>query len=167
MKILNREYVKKHTPKVPLKVKLVKNQKGTSLVATQDFKKNQLIAYYKFRVFRDKNFVSKTKNMYTFRVVTKNDKTSRTLIGDLVEESLAPPKRGIPFWAYFANEPSGKQTSNCWIDSNIAENYKNRDKVVPGDYLVYKLRASEFIPAGSEIVWCYGNEYLRDYEPNC
>jgi hypothetical protein len=96
--------------------------------------------------------------------MTKNDNVSNTLVGDLTEDSLEQPKRSIPFWGHFANEPSGRQTPNTFIDTNLAENYKNKSRLSPGDTMIYKLRATRTINPGEEVVWCYGKSYYRDYE---
>lgn len=167
MKILNREYVLRRTPKGSVdKVELIQTKhKGVGIFAKKTIRKNEIIAYYKIFIFRDDDFVSETDNMYTIGVVTASGKReSSVLIGDLAEGSLEPPKRGIPFWGYFANEPSGRQTPNCYIDPNVKENYKNRSRVVPGDTMIYKVRADRTIRPGEEIVWCYGDNYIRHYE---
>lgn len=166
MKILNLEYVLRHTPPGTVnKVTLRQTKfKGVGIFAKKTIRKHEVIAYYKIVVFRDSEFISETDNMYTIGVITKSGKReSTTFIGDLAEESLEPPKNGIPFWGYFANEPSGDQTPNCYIDPDAAENYKNRRRVVPGDTMVYKMVASRTIQAGEEIVWWYGDSYERHY----
>lgn len=167
--ILDVEYIKKHTKNLTdLKVSLRKSKtKGTSLYARKNIRKNEVIAYYKFTIYSYKTFSSRTKNVYTFTVNTKSDNYSRTLIGDISEDSLEAPINGIPFWGYFANEPSGDQEGNAYIDTNIKENYKNKSRLSPGDTMIYKLRASKSIKAGEEITWCYGSNYGRDYVPNC
>lgn len=169
MKVLNKNYVLRNFSKGVKNVTLKKSKvKGTSLFATKKIAKNQVIAYYKITVFHQKKFVSETDNMYTFDVMTKGNRVSTTLIGDITEDSLEQPKRGIPYWGFFANEPSGRQTPNTIIDVNLAENYKKRDRVVPGDTMIYKLRANRTIHPGEEIVWCYGESYARNYEtPAC
>lgn len=167
MKALNLNYVLKNFSKGVKNVTLKKSKvKGVGLFATKKIAKNQVIAYYKFTVFHQKDFVSETNNMYTFEVKTKGDRASNVLIGDLTEDSLEQPKRGIPYFAYFANEPSGRQTPNTTIDVNLAENYKTRSRLSPGDTMIYKLRADRTIYPGEELVWCYGTAYMRDYETN-
>lgn len=165
MKALNLNYVLKNYSKGVKNVTLKKSKmKGTSLFATKKIAKNQVIAYYKITVFHQKGFVSETNTMYTFDVITKGNRSSNVLIGDITEDSLEQPRRGIPFWGFFANEPSGRQTPNTVIDVNLAENYRTRNRVVPGDTMIYKLRADRTIYPGEEIVWCYGESYMRDYE---
>uniref|UniRef100_A0A6C0JRB8 SET domain-containing protein n=1 Tax=viral metagenome TaxID=1070528 RepID=A0A6C0JRB8_9ZZZZ len=170
LKILDYNYVMKNTPDPKsLKVQLKKDKmKGVGLFARKNIKKGEVIAYYRFKLFSTKNFKSKLNNMYTITVYTKDDNASRALIGDLVPESLLEPVKGIPYWAYFSNEPTfGKQHENCYIDIDLKGNYKNKSRLQAGDFMVYKLRASEDIPAGKEIVWCYGSEFFRDYVPGC
>jgi hypothetical protein len=67
------------------------------------------------------------------------------------------------------NEPSGKQTPNIKIDTNIIYNYKNRDTLQPGDIIIYKFMASRTIKTGEELTWCYGKSYSEksNYETNC
>lgn len=165
MNALDVNYVKRHSGTGIKKVQLKKTKyKGTGLFAKERISKNSVIAYYKFTVYKnDKSFKSASKNMYTFFVMSKAGRELQSVIGDLSDDSVAPAKRGIPFWGYFANEPSGKQTPNTWIDINTAENYRTKARVAPGDTMIYKLRADRTIEPGEEIVWCYGDEYVRDY----
>lgn len=167
MKILNKEFVLRHTPKGVVKKVMLKNtkHKGVGIFAKKAIRKNEVIAYYKIFIYQDGNgFKSETKNMYTIGVATKSGiRESSTLIGDLAEDSLETPRRGIPFWGYFANEPSGHQTPNCYIDPNVKENYKSRSRVSAGDTMIYKVRADRAINPGEEIVWCYGPNYIRHY----
>lgn len=167
--ILDIDYIKKHTPNLSnLKVSLKKSKiKGVSLFANRDIKKGEIMAYYKISVYSNQNFKSKTGNMYTIAVNTKNNNYSRSLIGDLSPLSLEKPRGDIPFWGYFSNEPSGSQEINCYIDTNLKENYKYKSRMSPGDTMIYKLRALRQIKKGEEITWCYGPDYNRDYEPNC
>jgi len=169
LKILDKDYVLSQTPDPSkLKVFLKKTKyKGIGLFANKDFKKNEIIAYYRFKIFALKGFKSPTNHGYSISVVLPSGKDSKTLIGDLDDESLSKPRGEIPYWAYFSNEPNGTQTPNAWIDPNIKINYKTNHKYKPGDFMTYKLRASHDIRKGSEIVWCYGDEYFRNYEPNC
>ena len=168
-KLLDINYIKRNTPNTKsLKVDLKKvKNKGIGLYAIKPIKEDGLIAYYKITVFREKGYKSPTNMAYSIEVVTKSDKQSKTFIGDLSLESLPLPCRGIPFWGYFANEPSSDQTPNCYIDPNLKENYKNRKRVKEGDAIIYKLRASRNIKKGEEITWCYGDAYERSYTPNC
>ena len=122
---------------------------------------------YKFLVNKYDGYTGFKNDMYTMSIYTKSGHFNPRVIGDIYENSLIPPKRGIPFWAYFSNEPSGKQTENCVLDINLKENYKNRDKVKPNDVMIYKLKATRNIKPGEEICWCYGAAYGRNYKANC
>ena len=104
---------------------------------------------------------------YAIAIMTKTDKHSKTFLGDLTVESLPPPCKSIPYWGYFSNEPSNNQHHNCYIDPNLKENYRGRSKLKEGDTIIYKLRAERDIKAGEEITWCYGDNYDREYVPNC
>lgn len=150
-----------------LKVTLKKNFKGYSLFAKKPIKKGNVIAYYKFLVNKYKGYTGYKNDMYTMSIYNKNDRFNSYVIGDVFEGSLIPPKRGIPYWAYFSNEPSGKQTENAMLDINLSGNYRSRDKVKPGDTMVYKLKATRNIQPGEEICWCYGASYGRNYKANC
>jgi len=168
MDIFNINYAKKISEGYDLKVILKKNFKGTSLYAKKDIKKGRVIAYYKFIVRKNiEDFEGVNNNMYTITIYSKNGRVRDSLIGDVFKGSLAPPKHNIPFWAYFSNEPSKGQEENARIDTNLKTNYKDRDKVKPNDTMVYKLVSTKNIKAGEEITWCYGEEYVRNYEPAC
>ena len=162
-------YIKRNTPNYnSLSVKLQKiPMKGVGLIASKNIKKGAVIAFYRMKVFSLKTYHSPTHNAYTFTIYTPKGNESKTLIGDLSIESLAPPCDGIPFWAYFSNEPSDKQVPNAMVDEDIPYNYKNRKTIKAGDTVVYRLIATTNIKKGSEIVWCYGEAYHREYEPNC
>jgi hypothetical protein len=168
MDIFNLNYAKKMTKGYDLKVTLKKNFKGTSLYAKKSIKKGGVIAYYKFIVRKNiDDFEGVNNNMYTITIYNKNGRARNTLIGDVFKGSLEPPKHNIPFWAYFSNEPSKGQEENSRIDINLKSNYRNRDTVKPNDTMVYKLVAIKNIKVGEEITWCYGEEYIRNYESEC
>lgn len=152
-----------------LKVTLKKHPlKGTSLYSKKLIKKGSTVAYYKFLVKKyDDDFIGEKNNMYSMSVYTKTGRFSSKVIGDIYSGSLRKPCRNIPFWAYFSNEPAYPQIENVYLDINLKENYKNRDKVKPGDTMIYKLVALRDIPNGEEITWCYGSAYDRNYKANC
>ena len=168
-KKLLRETPKSIRDKLPVTLKKHRLA-GTGLFATKNIKKGQVIAYYRMKVHTDSNkkrYRSPTKCMYCFTIYTKNGNASNNLMGDIDIESAPLPKKSIPFWAYFSNEPSGKQVENAEIDMNLDENYKKRSKVRDGDYMIYKLIATKPIKAGQEVVWCYGGAYDRNYKTSC
>jgi hypothetical protein len=150
-----------------LKVTIRKGPKGVSLFASKPINRGNIIAYYKFLVYSEKNFYGQKKSMYVMSVYNKSEKFIPHLIGDIYEGSLEKPKNNISFWAYFSNEPSGKQTANCYLDINTKQNFKNRTTIKAGDTMVYKLIATRRIDPGEEIVWCYGDSYMRGYKANC
>lgn len=167
-KILDHKYILRNTDTRGLKVTIKSHpKKRVGLFATKHIKKNNVIAYYRMTVYKIDGFKSQTKNMYTFTVLTPKGNPSRTLIGDLSLESLPPPCRNIPYWAYFSNEPSFDEDDNAYIDMNTEEIYRTRKKLNPGDTITYKLRASRNIKKGEEILWCYGDSYDRDYLTPC
>jgi hypothetical protein len=165
--VLDYRYANKMVKDYNLSVKLKKGPKGVSLFADKLIKRGNIVAYYKFKLFPTKSFKGVKKEMYAMTVYTKNYNFNPRLIGDIFEGSLELPKYNIPFWAYFSNEPSGKQEENCTIDPNLKSNYRNRQTVKEGDTMVYKLIATKDINPGEEIVWCYGKYYQRKYKANC
>ena len=167
LKAFDYKYALEQAEGYPLKVTLKKNFKGTSLFAKKPIKKGSIIAYYKFRVNKYQGYTGKKNDMYTMSIYTKKGNYNPRVIGDVFEGSLEPPKYNIPYWAYFSNEPSKEQEENCYLDVNLKFNYKNRDRVKPGETMTYKLIAYHNIKAGEEICWCYGDSYGRDYPSRC
>lgn len=167
--LLDAKYIKRNTPNYEkMKVSLKKLPlKGTSLIANKNLKKGETIAYYRMTVYDNRSYKSPTGETYTFTMYNKNGNPLKNLIGDISLSSLPPPCRDIPYWAYFSNEPSGSQTANSHIDINTKENFQGRAILKAGDLVVYKLIADRLIKKGEEIVWCYGDDYVRQYTPNC
>ena len=150
------------------KVKLRNSKKyGIELVCSKPIRKGEIVAYYKFKVFRDATYKGFRDNMYTMTVVSKKDNPGRTLVGGLYSGSLELPVKGKTFLAFFANEPSGKIRENCELDVELAYNYRHRKIVLAGDTMRYSLRATKPIKKGERIVWCYGEQYERKYKVNC
>lgn len=167
-KVFSLKHAKDMTKGHNIKVTLKKNYKGISLFAKKPIKKGSVVAYYKFLVHKyDDNFEGENNNMYTMTVYGKTGRARDTVMGDIYDGSLAPPKNGITYWAYFSNEPSGDQKENVYLDINTLCNYKNRSRVKAGDTMVYKLVASRDIKPNEEITWCYGDYYNRNYKANC
>lgn len=167
--VLNINKAKKTGRDYDLKVTLKKHPfKGTSIYATKPIKKGSTVAYYKFLVNKyDDYFVGQKNDMYAMSVYTKSGRFNSKVMGDIYSGSLREPRRNIPFWAYFSNEPAYPQKENVYLDINLKENYRNRDKVKPGDTMIYKLVALHNINPGEEITWCYGDVYDRNYKANC
>ena len=143
---------------------------GVQLICTKPIKKKEIIAYYKFKVFNNKNddYVGYNNYMYTMTVETKKGNPSKTLIGDLYPGSLEMPtdKTNITYYAFFSNEPTTKQKENCYLDPESKLNFKNRSTIKAGETMTYSLRAMHEIKPGQSIVWCYGPEYERHYTPH-
>ncbi len=136
-------------------------EKGVGLYATKKIKKGEIIAYYKIKVFLKKDF--KSDYIYSFEVYKKNGEDYKRLICDLYEGSFPEPINKIPFWAPFANEPNKNQRTNAEIDINLKENFKNRNFLIPGDTVIYKLVSNKMIKPGQEVLWYYGPDYERNY----
>lgn len=162
--LLDPDRILKNTENIgDLKVILRKDEiKGTGLYAVKPIIKDEVIAYYKIKLFTESKYKSPTHFIYTFSVYNSSGRKSLLLIGDIVEDSIPEPENNIPYWAMFANEPSGDQDINSEID--ISHDNTNRLKV--GSYLVYKLVATRNIKEGEEITIYYGDEYDRNYELN-
>ena len=84
-------------------------------------------------------------------------------------KTIPKPKNNVPYWGYFANEPSCKQTYNADIDLLPYENYtlKNRVNIKEGETVTYGIVALKNIKKGEEVMWCYGNGYRRNYPTSC
>jgi hypothetical protein len=158
-KIIKRD--SKYDLKVQLKEHPIKN---TGLFAIKPIKKGEVIAHYKIGVYVYKGYTSPTNNVYTFNVYRKSGSDIKKYVGDINEHSFPLPINNIPFWGPFANEPSKGEVSNAEIDLNLDANYASRKTVKEGDTLVYDLVAIKNIKKGDEILWYYGEDYLRNYE---
>lgn len=150
-----------------LKVELKDGINGISMYATTPIKKGNIIAYYKFKVFKDENHRAKKKGRYSVAVQTKSGNFSRTLIGDISSSSLAMPKYDIPFWGYYANKPDNNNDKNAVLNFNNSQVYNNKNILKVGDYVVYKIIASRDIMPGEEILWCYNNVYNKIHGVKC
>lgn len=137
--------------------------KGVGLYATEKIFKYEVIAYYKMKVFSNKDH--ETDGVYIFELYKKNGDTYKRLIGDIYEGSFPEPIEGVPFWAPFVNEPNKNEKSNSRIDIDLKGNYQkqNRTHLSLGDTVIYKLVATKTIKPGSEILWYYGSDYSRNY----
>ena len=100
--------------------------------------------------------------MYHFTVYNKHGYEYQNLTGDLYSGSLPKPKNNIPYWGYFSNEPSCKQSYNADVDVS-----NDRLTVKEGDTLTYAIVANKNIKKGEEVLWCYGNGYRRTYPTSC
>lgn len=167
-KVFDANYAKKLAKGYDLKVTLKKNFKGYSLFARKPIKKGNVIAYYRFLLHKyTDDFRGKKGDMYVMSVYNKSGRFNSKVIGDVYEGSLDKPKHNIPYWAYFSNEPSGKQQENAFLDVDPKGNFRNRSTVKAGETMTYKLIASKNIKPGEEICWCYGDSYERNYKANC
>lgn len=138
--------------------------KGTGIYATKNIKENELIAYYKMKIFDYRTYNSPTNCVYAFDIYTQTGRESKNLIGDIDLSSFPNPLKDIPYWAPFANEPFPDQQLNAEIDTNLSENYANRKRARVGSYMVYKLVATKNIKPGDEITIYYGKDYKRNYD---
>lgn len=139
---------------------------GVCMFSTKPITKNEIISYYRVRVYNSKTYISPTDSTYAFAIFNRGGYPYDHLIGDICEESFMCPIRNIPFWGYFANEPNISQRVNAYFDTNCSENFKSvgRRGYVIGDLLVYKLRALEDISPNTEILTYYGDDYTRSYD---
>ena len=47
--------------------------------------------------------------------------------------------------------------------TNTKYNYRDKEKIRPGNVLIYELKATKYIPVNEEVLWYYGDNYHRDY----
>tara|TARA_A100001011_G_scaffold400701_1_gene517729 strand:+ start:1753 stop:2295 length:543 start_codon:yes stop_codon:yes gene_type:complete len=151
------------------KTKIKKSTKlGIELVATKPIKKNERVAWYKFKLYNSTHNPKFRKSMYQMTVYNKNGNESKSLLGDLYPGSLEMPGRdNLTYYAFFSNEPSGNVEENCYIDIETSLNFKDRNSIKDGDTMKYSLKAMRNIKVGEPIVWCYGESYQRPYAANC
>ena len=163
---LDMNLIQKQASTPNLKIELKKHQvKGYGLFAKKLIKKGEVIAFYKVTVYYAARYKSPTNNIYTFNVYKLDGNENKRYIGDIDNNSFPKPINNISFLAPFANEPSEKENEviNSEMDYNLDENYKNRKIVKVGDTLIYNLIALKNIKKGEEVLWYYGDEYVRDY----
>lgn len=137
--------------------------KGVGLFATRPIHKNEVIAFYKLKVFILRDYKSPTRDVYSCYLYTKKGNQINNLIADLYEGSVPLPMNGIPFWGHFANEPSINEYSNCELHINASYNYRDKTRIKAGDTVLYELRATKYISPGREVLWHYGDNYCRNY----
>lgn len=163
--VLDHELILRNTPNLEnLKVTLQKSEnKGCGLFATKPIRKGEIIAYYKLKIYNERQYKSPTNWIYSCSVYTKKGDPITCLIGDLYEDSVPPPLNDIPFWGHFANEPNLNERSNSELNTNSKHNYRNRQNFKIGDILLYELVATHYIEPKHEVLWYYGEEYPRKY----
>lgn len=124
---------------------------------------------YHVLYLKEKRVVPPKKDMYHFMIYNKYGYRYRKLTGDLYSGSLPKPKNNIPYWGYFSNEPNCNQVCNAHVDFLLYENFtlKNRVTIKEGETITYGIVALKNIKKGEEVMWCYGNEYRRDYPTSC
>jgi len=141
------------------------DKKGVGLYAKKVINKGDVIAYYKIKIFRKKDYESPTDFVYSFEIYRKNGQEYKRLIGDIYEDSFPNPSEdNITYWAPFANEPSENQRTNSEIHINNEETYSNKTFSSPDETVIYKLVANKMIRPGEEILWYYGDQYKRNYK---
>ena len=157
LKIIDIKHAKKSAHDYNVPVYLKKSKKGTSLFAKRDLKKGEVVSLYKVFVYPN-NHKGVLNNMYAIDV--------NGFLGDLYEESLQEPIKikdnWVPFWGYFSNEPSLKQTENVMID--VVDDDIIRQ---PGDIELFKLVTIRPVKKDEELTWCYGESYYRKYKTSC
>lgn len=143
--------------------------KNIGIYAVQKINAGEIIAYYKITAYNVNNYKNPYQGKYAFQIYKETGEPNTELIGDLTPESLPLPtlknnsNTYIPFWGYFANEPSPGETLNAYVYLNLEENYHQRN--YPYANFVYSIIAQNAIFPGEEILISYGDEYhLRNYD---
>lgn len=132
---------------------------GWSLFATENIPKDTVVSHYivENKLQPSDGDLREFVDGGTYAVQTARD----GYIGDVCEDSVPPKtKRGVSFWAHFANEPSMDQQPNTHL---VAE----YDSETLNYLAVFSLVSDRRIRTGEEILWCYGSDYARSYPTPC
>ena len=117
-----------------------------------------MIAYYPLKIYNNYNYINKDYLFYIFN----NKGRYKNLIGDLPKK-IPLPINNISFLAYLVNEPGINEIENSKIEIIVYNDLKEGDIIYEG----YKLIAKKNIMKGTEITWCYGPSYKRNYKTSC
>ena len=174
------------------------------LQANRDFQLGDVVVYYRMCVFSTKfhpwpekgdplyGIVNKDiKNIYSMKLRTRFGSGTEAFFGDISPLSVKPAEREvvggeeyyIPYWGYFANEPTDLEEWNVELDHDPGYNFEGakhsqlalkenggpgrRVRLAEGEYVRYRLVARKPIANGEPILWCYGGDYPRNYETAC
>ena len=169
-------------PKISTYVK--KNDKGLGVYANKDFKKNDIVAFYLVKIYD----LNKIGEIYSNYLIDLNDapnlhkkyKKNKTsdIVGDICDKSFQEPIKLndwlTAFWGFLCNEPSREENDNCKIElKDINTEIKNgviidRDiKDNASEYYLASVISKKEIEKDSELTWCYGDSYKRDYDTSC
>ena len=152
------------------------SQTMTDLVANRPLQKDQIVSFYKMRIFRTaegphdrEHYTYPYSSKYTFNVYGKSGVRLKRLIGDVSPESVPKAQGDIPYWAHFANEPDRKEEANTRIDRQVRQNFDlmKRKTLVHGSYIIYALVTTRDVGKGESLRYCYGSDYTRDYSTGC
>lgn len=144
--------------------------KGVGVRAARPITAGGLVAYYPIIVIRDPARLGAAwgpshrhwpLRKYFIEVQDARGATSVSLLGvpDLAT-ALKPPFRGAPHIGLWANEPTPRQRPNAALLGQ-----RPKTALVEGAQLLYKVQATEDIPAGGEVMVCYGDQYDRGDPP--
>lgn len=146
----------------------------TDVVANKDIQKDEIVAYYKMRVFKTREYENDIEfysypngTTYTFTVYDKNGLRIPGLIGDLSPESVPDAIAEAPFYGHLINEPQKRKDANVRVDKQTAQNFGSRESVHHGDFIIYAIVATKAIKAGERLLYCYGLDYERNYKTAC
>lgn len=171
IKKLSYDYQTARHQNFDISVELRRNNKGLGLYATKLINREQIVAYYKVKVYEN-DTTSEIGDTYKIGIMSKTGKLYKYLYGDLYNGSFSLPVKDIQtgiyvsFLAPFINEPTPNEKENVEIDFNILHNYARKNKSRTGEIIIYKFRAIKDIEPDEEILWYYGDEYCRNYEVN-
>ena len=186
-----KEYLhKQFEPRVEIKQL---RKKGLGVFAKTTLAKDEVVLYYKCRIvdITDLDGRDSTYRMalpaWLQRHLTSVDVDIDKYVCDIIHipGDIPNPSNGIPYWAFLVNEPSGLEIDNVYTQEEIdnvtieingfvtrgttllrqIESWRGWVKLLAhGVFVTYEFRAENRIRKGSELLWSYGNAYIRDYE---
>jgi len=173
-------------PKVSTYLK--KNDKGLGVYANKDFKENEIVAFYLVKIYDLKKigtistkYLIDLNNVPNLHEKYRKNKRRIDIVGDICDKSFQEPIKLnddefwlTAFWGFLCNEPSSEETDNCTIEFNNIDEEIEKHVIIDRDiienaseYYLISIISKEDIKKDTELTWCYGNFYDRDYTTSC
>jgi len=138
------------------------------VVAREHIKKNTDIAVYIVEVLKENTYTSPLGDTYNIGVCDAKGNHIPDRIGMLTLPCLVDDLYlGLPRWGAFFNEPSPKESVNVEVKFDSIHSLKAPGRKGKATLQVAKMRTTRAVKPGEELVWCYGDEYVRDYPTSC